>query len=46
MLNSDNAKTFKSPCKEIRKITRAEEVWHFVTDKRIVWNFIIERALW
>ena len=45
MLNSDNAKTFKSSSKETRKITRAEEVWHFVTDKRIVWNFIIERLV-
>ena len=45
-LNSDNAKTFKSSCKEIRKITRAEEVWRFLTNKRIVWNFIIERAPW
>lgn len=45
-MNSDNAKTFKSSCKEIRKITRAEEVWRFLTNKRIVWNFIIERASW
>ena len=45
-LNSDNAKTFKSSCKEIRKITRAEEVWRFLTNKRINWNFIIEKAPW
>ena len=45
-LNSDNAKTFKSSCKEIRKITRSEEVWRSLTNKRIVWNFIIERAPW
>ena len=32
-LNSDNAKTFKSSCKEIRKITRAEEVWRFLTNE-------------
>ena len=45
-LNSDNAKTFKSSSKEIRKITRAEEVWCFLTNKRINWNFIIEKAPW
>lgn len=45
-LISDNAKTFKSSCKEIRKITRAEEVWRFLTNKRIVSNFIIQRAPW
>ncbi|XP_067030573.1 uncharacterized protein [Acropora muricata] len=45
-LNSDNAKTFKSSSKEIRKITRAEEVWCFLTNKRLNWNFIIEKAPW
>ena len=45
-LNSHNAKTFKSSCKEIHKITRAEEVWRFLTNKRIKWNFIIEKAPW
>lgn len=44
MLHSDNAKTFKLASKEIRKITRAEEVWRFLSNKRIVWNFIIEKA--
>lgn len=42
-LNSDNAKTFKSSCKEIRKITRAEEVWRFLSNKRVNWNFIIQK---
>jgi len=45
-LNSDNAKTFKSSCKEIRKITRAEEVWRFLSNKRVNWNFIIQKAPW
>ena len=44
-LNSDNAKAFKSSCKEIRKITRAEEVWRFLSNKRVNWNFIID-AWW
>ena len=45
-LNSDNAKTFKSSAREVRKIARAEEVWRYLTDKQITWNFIIERAPW
>ena len=45
-LHSDNAKTFKSASKEIPKITRAEEVRRFLSNKRIVWNFIIEKAPW
>ena len=45
-LQSDNAKTFKSSCKEIRKITRAEAIWRFQTNKRINWNLIIEKAPW
>lgn len=45
-LNSDNAKTFKSSCKEIRKISRTEEVWRFLSNKRVNWNFIIQKAPW
>ncbi|XP_028417780.1 uncharacterized protein LOC114542425 [Dendronephthya gigantea] len=45
-LNADNAKTFKSACKEIRSITRAEEVWNYLVNRRITWSFIIEKAPW
>lgn len=45
-ITSDNAKTFKSSCKEILQITRAPEVWHYLTDNRITWNFIVEKAPW
>ena len=45
-LISDNAKTFKSSCKEIRRITRSEEVWRYLTDNRIQWEFIAEKAPW
>ena len=45
-LASDNAKMFKSSCKEIRKITRSDEVWCYLVNQRISWNFIVERALW
>ena len=46
-LNSDNAKTFKSACKDIcKKITRAEEVWAYLVNRRIMWSFIVEKAPW
>ena len=32
-LNIANAKTFKSSCKEIRRITRIEEVWRSLTNR-------------
>ena len=45
-LNSDNAKTFKASCNEIRKITRSNEVCIYLVNNQIWWNFIIERAPW
>ena len=45
-LTSDNAKTFKSSSKEIRKITRSNEVWRYLVDQRISWSFIVEKAPW
>jgi hypothetical protein len=46
LLMSDNAKTFKAACKEIRKLTRADEVRRYLTNNRITWQFIVERAPW
>ena len=43
-LLSDNAKTFRSASKDIRKIIRSDEVTRDLPDNRITWNFIIERA--
>ena len=45
-LMSDNAKTFRSASRDIRKITRSEEVLRYLSDNRITWNFIVERAPW
>lgn len=45
-IQSDNAKTFQSSSKEIRKIARSPEVWRYLTDNRITWNFIVEKAPW
>lgn len=32
--------------KEIRKITRSPEVWRYITNQHISWNFIVEKAPW
>ena len=45
-LTSDNATTFKSASKDIRKITRSEEVLRYLTDNRITRNFIVEKGPW
>ena len=45
-ITSDNAKTFRSSSQDIRKIARAEEVWRYLANKQISWNFIIEKAPW
>lgn len=45
-IQSDNAKTFQSSSKEIRKIARSPEVWRYLTDNRITWNFIVEKVPW
>ena len=45
-IQSDNAKTFQSSSKEIRKIARSTEVWRYLTDNRITWNFIVEKVPW
>ena len=45
-IQSDNAKTFQSSSKEIRKIARSPKVWRYLTDNRITWNFIVEKAPW
>ena len=45
-LHSDNAKTSKSSSREVQRIIRSEELWHYLTNKQIQWNFIIEKAPW
>ena len=46
LLISDNAKTFRASCTEIRKLCRAEEVLRYLTDNQITWQFIVEKAPW
>ena len=45
-ITSDNAKTFRSSSQEVRRITRAEEVWRYLANKQVTWNFIVEKAPW
>ena len=46
LLISDNASTFKSGEKEIRKIVRSREVKNYLANKAIKWTFITLRASW
>ena len=45
-LMSDNAKTFRSASRDIRKIMQSDKVMRYLTDNHITWNFITERAPW
>ena len=45
-ITSDNAKAFKSSSKDIGKIIRSQEVCRYLVDKRVKWQFIVERAPW
>ena len=45
-LISDNAKTFKAASKEIQKIVKSQEVQRYLSNKRVTWKFIIEKAPW
>lgn len=44
-ITSDDAKTFRSSSQDICKIARAEDVWQYLANKQISWNFIIEEGL-
>ena len=46
IIMSDNAKTFKHCSHEIMKITRAQEVRHYMTNQQVEWKFIVEKAPW
>ncbi|XP_065891743.1 uncharacterized protein [Dysidea avara] len=43
---SDNAKTFQSSAKELIKISRSKEISQYLTNNRITWSFIVEKAPW
>ncbi|XP_046841805.1 uncharacterized protein LOC124435919 [Xenia sp. Carnegie-2017] len=46
LLISDNAKTFRAACLEIRKLCRSEEVLRYLANHQITWQFIVEKAPW
>ena len=46
LLISDNAKTFKSACKQIRKISQSIAVKEVLTKKGMEWRFIPNRSPW
>ena len=43
---SDNVKTFQASAKELIKISQSKEINHYLTNHRITWNFIVEKAPW
>ena len=45
-LLSDNATTFRSSSKEIQSICRSSEVFHYLTNNRTSWKFIVPKAPW
>ena len=44
-LMTDNAKTFKSSSKEVGRIARSTKVIDYLSNRRVTWKFIVERAL-
>ena len=43
---SNNAKMFKGTAIEIQRITRSTEVQQYITNKGVIWKFIVEKAPW
>ena len=43
---SDNASQFKAAFRILNCVSEADEVQQFAADRRIVWNFIVEKAPW
>ena len=43
---TDNAKAFKTASKEVGKIARSTKVIDYLSNRRVTWKFIVERAPW
>ena len=43
---SDNAKTFKASSQEVTKIKQSPQTKQYLTNKRVEWDFIVEKAPW
>ena len=46
MMMSDNAKTFKAASKEITNIKRSPQVKQYLINRKVDWEFIVEKAPW
>jgi len=43
---SDNAKTFKASAVEVQKVVHSQEIHEYLTNKKVIWKFIVEKAPW
>ena len=43
---SDNAKTFKSAAKEVKKTILSAEVQSYLAERSVSWRFIVQKAAW
>ena len=43
---SDNAKTFKASSQDVNKIKKSPQVKQYLTNRRVEWEFIAEKAEW
>jgi len=41
---SDIAKTFKAAGKEVKRLVHSNEVWEYLSNKQVVWEYIVEKA--
>ena len=45
-LMTDNAKTFKASAAEVKKVVHSEEIHRYLTNRKVTWQFIVEKAPW
>ena len=45
-LMTDNAKAFKASAADVRKLVHSEEIHRYLTDRKVNWKFIVEKAPW
>ena len=43
---SDNAKTFQAASREVIKLRNSKEMQRYLSNKKVTWNFIDEKAPW
>ena len=45
-LLSDNAKTFKSASKEVKKLVRSPKIFEYLANRKVNWQFIVALSPW